>query len=183
MARSEVKSRYSSDDGEYGGDNTVKFQIEWLPVEGSVHKSLERLREKFVSYLPHAYEVQLSNRVCRCEERAFIIDPVAREGCPEEFNDVVSEVVDFASAIHAKREHGITCSFPETHNCEVHHITFSPKFVTVDAIEKMGHKRSAKNHRNRKVERVLRPENVVFNCFKKSKPSAAYNQQATKNTI
>ena len=62
-------------------------------------------------------------------ERAFIIDPVADECCPEAFKDVVSELVGFVSDIHAKREHGITCSFPETHKCEVHYITFASKFV------------------------------------------------------
>ena len=162
VSRSEVKARDSNDDGDYGGDNMVKSQTEWLSVEGSVPKFLEHLRGIFESYSPHAYKVQLSNRVRRCEERAFIIDPVAREGCLEEFNDVVSEIVDFTSAIHTKRENNMMCSFPETHNCKVHHLTFSPKFVTVDTIKKIGHKRSAKNLRKRKVDRVLRPENFFF---------------------
>ena len=36
---------------------------------------------------------------------------------------------------------------------------------------------------HRKLDRVLRNENVVFYCISKRKPSAAYNQQATKNII
>ena len=74
---------------------------------------------------------------------------MVREDCPEEFKDTVSEVVDFASAIFAKRKHDFTCASPESHNCEVHHLTFSPKFITVDEIEKMGHARTAKNLRKR----------------------------------
>ena len=40
----------------------------------------------------------------------------------------------------------------------------------------MDHKQSANNLIKRKVDRVLRPENVIFNYFSKSKGSAAYNQ-------
>ena len=118
----------------------------------------------------------------KCAERAFIIDPVARVNCPEEFKGVVSEVVDFASDIHAKRHHDLTCSFPESHKCEVHHLTYAPKFVTVNDIQ-IDHPRAAKNLRKRGVDRVLRPENVVVYCFSKVKGSAAYNQQATTNII
>ena len=96
----------------------------------------------------------------KCVERAFIIDPAAREDCPEEFKGVVSEVVDFVSDIHAKQSHELTCSFPKTHKCEVHHLTCAPNFVLVEEIEK-DHPRSAKNPRKRGVDRVLRPENVV----------------------
>ena len=70
--------------------------------------------------------------------------------CPEEFKHVVTEVVDFSSDIHAKREHDLTCTFPETHQCEVHHLTFDPEFVTVDEIER-NHPRSAKFLRQRKL--------------------------------
>ena len=35
----------------------------------------------------------------------------------------------------------------------------------------------------RKIDRVLRNENIVFYCISKCKPSAAYNQQATTNII
>ena len=54
--------------------------------------------------------------------------------------------------------------------------------MTVNEIEK-DHPRSAKTLRKRKVERVIRPENVVIYCFSKAKGSAAYNQQATSNII
>ena len=82
--------------------------------------------------------------MCRA---AFVTDPVTREDCPDKFKGAVSEVVDFASNIHAKRAHDITCIFPETHKCEVHHLTYhAPKFVLVDEIEK-DHPRSAKNLR------------------------------------
>ena len=64
------------------------------------------------------------------------MEPLINDDCPEEFKHVVTEVVDFSSDIHAKREHDLTCTFPETHKCEVHHLTFDPKFVTVDEIER-----------------------------------------------
>ena len=91
-------------------------------------------------------------------------------------------MVEFSSDIHAKQAHNLTCSFPESHKYEVHHIISSPKLVSVEEIEK-DHPRSAKNLRKRGVERVLRPKNVVFYCFIKAKGSAAYNQQATTNII
>ena len=144
-----------NNDGDYGGSKKVKFQIEWLLVEGTVPQFLDHLCSTIESYSPHIYEVQLSNCVHRCDARVFTIDPVTRQDCPEEFNNVVSEVVDFTSTIHAKREHDLTYSFPKTHNCEVHHLTFSPKFVTVNEIEQMGHKRPAKNLRKRNIDRVL----------------------------
>ena len=92
------------------------------------------------------------------------------------------KVVDFAGDIHAKQEHDLTCSFPETHKCEVHHITCNPKFVYVKDIAK-DHPWSAKIMEKRSVDRVLRPDNYVFYCFSKEKDSAAYNQQATSNII
>ena len=145
-----------SDDGDddYGCDDVVKFQIEWLPVRGTVKEFFDHLTRSIHEYLPHAYEIKLSNRVDKNAERAFIVDPVARADCPEENKFVMSEVVDFTSAIHAKRAHDATCSFPETHNCEVHHLTYAPKFVTVDEIE-VDHPRSAKVPRKRGVNRVL----------------------------
>ena len=74
---------------------------------------------------------------------------MARVDCPEEFKHMVLEVVDFASAIFSKRKHDLTCAFPEPHKCEVHHLTFSPKVITVDELEAMGHKRSAEKQRQR----------------------------------
>ena len=128
------------------------------------------------------YELKLSTCVDKCAERAFIVDPAAREDCPEEFKGVVCEVVDFATDINAKRFHDLTCSWPETHKCEVHHLTYDPKFVSVSDIEK-DHPRAAKRLAGLKIDRVLRPENAVFYCFSKAKASAAYNQQSTTNII
>jgi len=167
VARSPEKSSVDGDD-DYGCDYGVKFQIEWLPVEGSIPEFFEHMNRSIKEYLPHVYEIKLSNRVDKMAERAFIIDPVARGNCPDEFKNVVSEVVDFTSDIHAKRRHDVTCSFPETHKYEVHHLTFAPKFVTVDEIA-VDHPRSANTLRKRSVDRVLRPENVVVYCFGKAK--------------
>ena len=121
MAR--TKKKTCDDDEDYGGDEGVKFQTEWLPVEGTRSQVFEHLVRLIEKYLPHAYEVQLSSCVDKCAERAFIIDPVAREDIPENVKHAVCEVDDFASDIHAKQKHDLTCSFPETHKCEVHHIT------------------------------------------------------------
>ncbi len=118
----------------------------------------------------------------KCTERAFLVEPVINKDCPEVFKWVVSEVVDFSSNIQAKREHDLTCTFLETHKCKVHHLTFDPKFVSVDEIE-LSHPRSAKFLCQNKIDRVLRPENVVVYCFIKMKLSAAYNQHATINII
>ena len=62
------------------------------------------------------------------------------------------------SNIHAKCEHDLTFTFPETHKCEVHHLTFDPKSVAVDEIERT-HPWLAKFLRQRKSERCLRPQN------------------------
>ena len=50
-------------------------------------------------------------------------------------------------------------------------------------IEKEGHRQTATSLRNKKLERVLRPENVVVLCFSQEKASAAYNHTATNNII
>ena len=160
----------------------MRFQTEWLPVKGIVPEFFDHLTRSIQEYTHHAYKIKLSNMVDKLAERAFVIDPVAHADCPDEFKGVVSEVVDFASDIHAKRKHDLMCSFPETHKCIVYHLTFSPKFVTVDYIE-AEHPRSAEILRKRGVARVLRPQNVVVYCFGKAKDSAAYSQTATMNNI
>lgn len=182
VARSEAKAPVDDDDDDYADNDGVKFQVEWLPVIGSAPEFLEHLNRSIEAYLPHAYEIKLSNRTYKMSERAFLIDPIADKDCPEEYKHTVLECVDFATDIHAKRDHDVTCSFPETHKCEVHHITFAPKFVTVNDIEK-NHPRSAKTLRKHNVDRVIRPENVVIYCFSKYKSSAASNHQATTNII
>ena len=106
-----------------------------------------------------------------------------RNNCPDEVKGVVCEVVDFSSDIQAKRAHDTTHSFPEVHKYEVHHLTFDPKFVSVDDINKEGHGRTGKILRNNKVERVLRPDNFVVLCFSQEKAITAYNQTATNNII
>ena len=88
----------------------------------------------------------------------------------------------FSSDIHAKRDHDTTCSFPETHKYEVRHLTFAPKFVPINEIEK-SHPRTAKIWRKRKVDRVVCPENVVIYCFGKANGNAAYNEEAMANII
>ena len=110
------------------------------------------------------------------------MEPLINDNCLGEIKHVVTEVVDFFSDIHAKREHDLTWTFPETHKCEVHHLTFDPKFVTIDEIER-NHLWLARFLHQRKIERVLTPENVVVYCFSKAKASAAYNQQVTTNII
>ena len=85
---------------------------------------------------------------------AFIVNPAADRNCPEELKDVIMEVVDFASDIHATREHDLTYSIAETHKCGVYHLTFGPKFVSTEDIEK-DHPRVAKTLRERGVEIVL----------------------------
>jgi len=170
------------DDEEYGSGDGVKFQTEWLPREGTTPQFLTHLTTSLEAYLPHLYEIQLSNRVYKCVERAFLIEPLINPDCPPQFKDVIMEVCDFSSDIHAKRAHDLTCTFPETHKCEIHHLTFNSKFVSVDEIAK-DHPRSANSLRKRGVERVLRPENVVVSVFSKAKGSAAYNQQATTNIL
>ena len=171
-----------TEDDDYGGDDGVRFQTERLPVDGSVPEFFAHLIRSIDAYLPHAYEIRLSNRVDKCAQHTFIVSPATDDECLEEYKGTVTEVVDFSSDIHAKRHHDLTCSFPESHKCEVHHLTFDPKFISVDQIEK-SHPRSARMLRKRWVERVLHPENVVIYCFSKAKSSTAYNQQSTTNII
>ena len=118
--------------------------------------------------MSHSYELKLSGRVDKCIDCAFVIDPTAKDDCPDEFKGIILEVVDFASNIHAKRDHDLTCRFPETHKYKVHQFNFGPKMVSVDGIG---------------IGRVLYPENVVFYCFSKEKVSVPYDQQATSSII
>ena len=62
VARSGEKSS-DDDDDEYGCDDGVKFQIEWLHVEGSVPEFFEHLNRSIQEYFPHAYGIKLSGRV------------------------------------------------------------------------------------------------------------------------
>jgi len=82
----------TDEDPDYGGDDGVRFQTDWLPTEGTVPEFLTHLVRSIDEYLPHAYEIKLSNRVDKCSERAFIVNPAAARNCPEEFNDVMTEV-------------------------------------------------------------------------------------------
>ena len=164
----------------YGGSDGVRFQTEWLLVEDTVKEFFAHLIGVLKAYIPHVYEIKLSDRVGRYVEGVFLINPVANPVCPDEFKDVVMEVVDFLSNIHAKGEHDVTCTFPESHKCKVHHLSFDPKFVLVDIIE-VNHPCSATALRKRKIDRVLHLENVVLYVFSKAKASAAYNQFS--NTI
>jgi len=108
------------------------------------------------AYLPHAYEMRLSNHVDKCAEHVFIVSPATDDECPEEYKGTVTEVFDFSCDIHAKHQHDLTCNFPESHKCEVHQLTFAPEFISVDQIEK-SYPHSARMLRKRGVERVLRP--------------------------
>ena len=112
----------------------------------------------------------MSNRVNKCAERAFIIDPAARDDCPDEFKGVVSAVPGFSSDIHAKKNHDLTCSFSETRKCRVNHIIFGPKMVSVKEIEKE-HQRAAKKTRNKKVERLLHPEMLCSTALVRKRPT------------
>lgn len=74
------------EDDEYGANDGIKFQSEWLPVEGTVPEFFSHLLRSIEEYHAHIYEVKLSYRNGKCEERAFIIDPARNgDGCPEEF--------------------------------------------------------------------------------------------------
>ena len=86
MKVARTKEKTSNDDEDYGGGKGVKFQTKWLPVEETCPQFFEHLVRSIEKYLPHAYEVQLSNRVDKCAERGYIIDPVAHEDCPEILN-------------------------------------------------------------------------------------------------
>ena len=113
-----------------------------------------------------------------------MVKPATDMDCPKEFKGIVCEVVDFASDVNAKREHDLTCTFPESHKCEVHHLTFNPKCVSIDDQFEKQHPRSYSIMlMKRGVERVIRPENIVAYCFSKTKSGAAYNHQATTNII
>jgi hypothetical protein len=182
VARTAPAETLDDEDDEYGESNGIKFQTEWLPVEGTVPEFFSHLVASIEAYAEHIYEVKLSRRVKKCEERRLLIDPAVSSDCPSEYKNVVSEQVDFSSVIHAKRAHDLTCSIPEQHQCEVHHLTFDPKLVPVHQIEQ-DHPRSAKALRKKGVHRVLRAQNVVVYAFSKAKPSAAYNQQVTTNII
>jgi len=67
-------------------------------------------------------------------KRAFVVNPAADRNCPEECKDVITEAVDFASDIYAKREYDLTCSITETHKCEVYHLSFGSKSVSFEYI-------------------------------------------------
>ena len=59
VAQYEEKPRENDDDEDYGVNNVVKFQTEWLLVEGTVPYFLENVRAKFEAYAAHKYKVQL----------------------------------------------------------------------------------------------------------------------------
>ena len=72
-----TKDNTSDKDSDYGGDDGVKFQTEWLPVEVSLLQLFSHLHATIDAYFLHSYEVNISRRVDKCAERAFIVDPVA----------------------------------------------------------------------------------------------------------
>ena len=80
MARSTEKPK---DDEDFGCGDGVKFQTKWLPVEGTVPEFFVHLLQSLEAYLPHVYKIKMSNRADKYAERAFIIDPVAHQYCPD----------------------------------------------------------------------------------------------------
>ena len=84
------------------------------------------------------------------------------------------------SDIQEKRAHDATCSFPEVHKCEFHLLTFEPKFVSMDDIDKEGHGWTVASPRNKNLEKVLRSENVVVFSFSQEKASAVYLDNETQ---
>ena len=120
--------------------------------------------------MPHAYNIKLSARVDKCAYCAFLIAPSAN-------------LAQFSqSDIHAKCEHNVTYAFPEGDKYKVHHLTFTPKFVSVDGIAN-DDSHSATTLQKWKTDRVLRPENVVVYTFRMTKETIAYNQFSTTNIM
>ena len=78
-----------NEDGDFGSDDSVKFQTKWLPVEVSSLHFFSLLRATIDAYFTHAYEVNLSGRVDKCAEHAFIVDTVARNNFWDGFKGVV----------------------------------------------------------------------------------------------
>ena len=58
MARSEEQQE--EEDRDYSGNDGVKFQTEWLPVEGMVPEFFTHLTRSIEAYPPHQYEIKLS---------------------------------------------------------------------------------------------------------------------------
>ena len=84
-----TKDNTSGKDGDYGGDGGVKFHTEWLPVEGPPLQLFSHLHATIDAYFLHSYEVNIYRRVDKCEERAFIVDTVARNNFWDGFKGVV----------------------------------------------------------------------------------------------
>ena len=101
--------------GDYLGNDGVKFQTEWLPVEGTVLDSFTHLAWLLEAYAPHLYELRLLNRVYKCADNTFLVKLLINGNCLEEFKLIVTVVIDFSGNIQATREHELTCTFPETH--------------------------------------------------------------------
>ena len=46
------------------------------------------------AYVPHQCELKLPNKVFKCAQRAFLVEPLINDDFPGEFKHVVTTVVD-----------------------------------------------------------------------------------------
>ena len=101
----------------------------------TVPEFFSQLVDALEEYQVLIYDIKLSHRVNKHEEKCFLIEPDINSNCPEEYKGVVFEQVEFSSIIHAASAYDLTCSIPELQKCEVHCLTFDPKLVPVELIK------------------------------------------------
>ena len=159
------------------GQVTSRVLVNWF---GSVSFPMH---EKWGRRASHQCELNLSNRVFKCVERAFLVELFINYDCPQEFKHVVTEVVDFLVAYMQSASMTWLAPFPRRTNVKyIHYLAFDSKFVTVDEIER-NHPRSSEFLRHKKTWEVLKAWKCISAFFRKAKTSTAYNQQATTNII
>lgn len=168
-------------DGTFG-DNGVSEQEEWLPVCGTRREFMFHLKEAFDKCIEHHWPIKHDRKSRRREERAFLHQPAFPDACPDKCKDTAHIHSDFSSVLHTVREHDKTCSCPESHNCNVVHVTHSPCVQTVDSLAEQ-HPRTAKKLAERGVTGRVKTKGVAFFGYSKDSGSAACDQAMLEDVI
>ena len=94
------------------GQVTSRVLVNWF---GSVSFPMH---EKWGRRASHQCELNLSNRVFKCVERAFLVELFINYDCPQEFKHVVTEVVDFLVAYMQSASMTWLAPFPRRTNAK-----------------------------------------------------------------
>jgi hypothetical protein len=181
VKRASKNESSEENDGTYG-DNGVSTSDAWLPKRGTRMEFMFYLKQKFELYARHQWQVKFDRRARMREIFNYLVRPAIDSAAPIALKDVCYLQSDFSSVLHSLREHDATCSFPESHNCDVVCATFSPRAVAIETMSDT-HPRTVKKMHKKGITRLIQRQNFTFYAMSKERGSAYYHQNVLEDTV